>query len=309
MPLCRKVAFSSFMLALAVISSPATAQGMRNVEIKAEKVAGNVYILYGQGGNIGLSIGDDGAFLIDDQFAPLTVKILEAVEELTDKPVKFVINTHWHSDHTGGNENFGESGAIIVAHENVHKRMSTDQFIAAFNAEVPAAPRAALPVITFDDSIRFHYNGDQIDVIHVDPAHTDGDSIIFFRGANVLHAGDTFFNGMYPFIDVGTGGSIDGMIAAADTILEQVNARTRIIPGHGQLCGVEELHGYRDMLAKVSERMHKLIDEGKSKDEIIAAKPTADLDEQWGGGFLNADRWVGIVYDGIVAVPQEAQDN
>lgn len=309
MGLCEKVTRSSFFLVLAMISSPTIAQGMRDVEIKAEKVSGNVYILYGQGGNIGLSVGEDGAFLIDDQFAPLTVKILQAVEELTDKPVKFLINTHWHSDHTGGNENFGESGAIIVAHENVRKRMSTDQFIAAFNAEVPAAPRAALPVVTFDDSIRFHYNGDQIDVIHVDPAHTDGDSIIFFRGANVLHAGDTFFNGMYPFIDVGTGGSIDGMIAAADTILEKVNAKTRIIPGHGQLCGVEELHGYRDMLVTISERMHKLIDEGKSKDEIIAAKPTADLDEQWGGGFLNADRWVGIVYDGIVAEPQEDHDD
>lgn len=286
-------------LSLIALTAPLLAQDAQDVKIEAIKIADGVYMLEGSGGNIGLSIGDDGVFMIDDQFAPLTEKITAKIRELSDKPIRFVINTHWHGDHTGGNENLGQGGAIIVAHQNVRERMSKEQFLAAFNARTPPAPPKALPVITFADAVTFHWNGEELRVQHVAPAHTDGDSIIYFSKANVMHMGDTYFNGMYPFIDASTGGSIDGMIAAADTALKLTNAETKFIPGHGPLSGAKELKEYRAMLATVSERMHKLIKAGKSREEVIKSKPTADLDAKWGAGFLNADAWVGIVYDGI----------
>lgn len=277
----------------------AVAQEMQDVRIESIKVAEGVYMLTGRGGNIGLSVGEDGVFMIDDQFAPLTEKITKTIRALSDKPIRFVINTHWHGDHTGGNENLGKAGAVIVAHENVRERMSKEQFLEAFNSRTPPAPAKALPVITFTDAVTFHWNGEELRVIHVAPAHTDGDSIIHFVKSNVMHMGDTYFNGMYPFIDASTGGNIDGMIAAVDRVLKLTNEDTKFIPGHGPLSGVSELKEFRGMLATASERIHKLVKEGKSRDETIALKPTADLDAKWGGGFLKPDAWVGIVYDGI----------
>ncbi|MHC4129799.1 MAG: MBL fold metallo-hydrolase [Planctomycetota bacterium] len=281
-------------------TAPALAQVAEDVVVEATPIAGNVHMITGRGGNIGLCVGADGAFLIDDQFAPLTGQILATVAELTPEPVRFVVNTHWHFDHTGGNENLGEAGAIIVAHENVRNRLSTDQFMAAFNRTVPASPHGALPVITFTDSVTFHWNDDELRVIHVNPAHTDGDAIIHFRKANVIHMGDVYFNGMYPFIDASAGGRIAGMIKAIDRALELTDDRTRIIPGHGELSGVAELRAYRAMLRTVHDRVQKLIDEGKTRDEVIAAKPTRDLDAEWGSGFMQPDPWVGIVYDSMV---------
>ncbi len=271
-------------------------QNFDNVQIEVIDVAEGVYMLLGSGGNIGVSAGDDGVFVIDDQFAPLTEKILAAIATVSDKPVRFVVNTHWHFDHTGGNENMGAAGAILVAHENVRKRMSVEQFMKAFDRTVPASPPGALPVITFTDAITFHWNGDDLHVFHVDPAHTDGDAIIHFKEANAVHMGDTYFSGMYPFIDVGSGGSIDGMIAAADEVLALSDDATKIIPGHGPLSNKAELHAYRDMLATARDRIHALISEGKSQEEVVAAKPTGDLDAEWGGGFMQPDVWVGIVY-------------
>jgi glyoxylase-like metal-dependent hydrolase (beta-lactamase superfamily II) len=270
----------------ALVTALAAAQEPGEVVIEAHRVAPGVYMLTGQGGNMGLSVGADGAFLIDDQFAPLTERILATVADLTPEPVRFVVNTHWHGDHTGGNENLGDAGAIVFAHENVRKRMSTEQFMAAFNRTVPAAPEGALPVVTFTESITFHWNDDELHVVHVEPAHTDGDSIIHFRQANVIHMGDTFFAGMYPFIDVGRDGSIAGMVKAADRGLELADERTKIIPGHGRLSDAAGLAAYRDM-------------QGRSRDEVIAAKPTRDLDAKWGGGFMKPDVWVGIVYDAM----------
>lgn len=295
----RMLRLSALVLAF-VLTTSLAGQDMRDVSIKSIRITDSVYMLTGRGGNIGLSVGEDGVFLIDDQFAPLTDKILAAVAELTDDPIQFVVNTHWHPDHTGGNENLGEAGAIIVAHENVRKRMSTEQFIAAFNNRSPPSPAEALPVITFTDSITLHYNGDELRVVHMEPAHTDGDSVIFFRKANVVHMGDTYFNGMYPFIDVGSGGSIDGMIEAARRVLGQVNDRTKIIPGHGALSDARGLLAYVEMLETVRGRVQKLVDEGKSREDVVAARPTRDFDAQWGGGFLEPDKWVGIVYDGTV---------
>lgn len=270
------------------------------VRIDSQPVAGSVHMLTGSGGNMGLSVGDDGAFLIDDQFAPLAERILAAVAKLTDEPVKFVVNTHWHGDHTGGNEQMGGAGATLVAHDNVRVRMSSPQRMELFGRDVPASPEAALPVITFEHGLTFHHNGDTVDVFHVPGAHTDGDAIIHFQDAGVFHMGDTFFNGMYPFIDTGSGGSIHGVIAAADAVLQRAGDGDRIIPGHGPLSDVEDLRAYRDMLIVARDRIQILIDEGKSREDIVADAPTADLDPTWGGGFMQPDVWVGLVYDGMV---------
>jgi glyoxylase-like metal-dependent hydrolase (beta-lactamase superfamily II) len=248
---------------------------------------------------MGLSIGEDGAYLIDDQYAPLTEKILAAVKELTPDPVRFVINTHWHGDHTGGNENMGDAGALLVAHEYVRRRMAAGTFMEAFDRQVEPAPEGALPVVTFTDAITFHWNGEEIRAFFVGPAHTDGDSIIHFVKADVFHMGDTLFNGMYPFIDVSSGGRIDGMIAAADRVLKVATEKTRLIPGHGPLATKADLQAYRDMLAQVRDRVAKLKAEGKSAEEVVAAKPTADFDEKWGGGFMEPDVWVGLVYQSM----------
>ncbi len=289
------------LLALVVAPAAFAQPDMSSVVIEAKRVSDNVYMVTGRGGNIGLSIGADGAFLVDDQYGKLTERILKTVAELTPEPVKFVVNTHWHGDHTGGNENMGKAGAIIVAHENVRRAMSTEHFLAAFNHTTLASPEAALPVVTFTESMSFHFNGDDIRVQHVAPAHTDGDSIVIFRNANVIHMGDTYFNGMYPFIDTSTGGSIAGMIAAADIALELANNKTQFIPGHGPLSGVAELRASRAMLQTVHDRVEKLITQGKSREEVIAAAPTRDFDEAWGKGFLNPPKWVGIVYDSMTS--------
>ncbi|MEW5251405.1 MBL fold metallo-hydrolase [Microbulbifer sp. 2201CG32-9] len=270
-----------------------------DVTINSEKVSDNLYMLTGAGGNMALLVGDDGAFLVDDQFAPLTDRIVATVAEVSDKPLKFVINTHWHGDHTGGNENLGKQGALIVAHENVRKRMSTDQFMETFGRKVPAAPLAALPVITFTDATTFHWNGEDVRVQHVDPAHTDGDSIVRFANANTVHMGDTFFNGSYPFIDLSAGGSVDGVIAVMDRVLEQADDNTRIIPGHGALSNKVELRAQRDLLVTLRDRVQKLIDQGKSRDEVIAAQPTKEFDQQYGQGFMKPDIWTGIVFDSL----------
>jgi glyoxylase-like metal-dependent hydrolase (beta-lactamase superfamily II) len=271
-------------------------QDFSKVEVTAEKVADGVYMLKGAGGNIGLSVGADTAFLIDDQYAPLTPKVKAAVAALTSKPVRFVLNTHWHGDHTGGNKDLGEAGTLIVAHENVRRRMSTDQFIEAFGMKEPAADPAALPVVTFTDAVTFHLNGDEIYAFHVAPAHTDGDSIVQFRKANVLHAGDTFFNGMYPFIDLSSGGEVGGMIAASDRMLAMAGDGTKIIPGHGPLGTKADLKAYRDMLATARDRVAALVKAGKTLEQATAAKPLAELDANWGQGFLKADPFVSILY-------------
>ena len=288
-------------VALMAAPVPAQQQDFSKVEVKTEKVAEGVYMLQGAGGNIGLSVGPDAAFLIDDEYAPLTPKIKAAVAALTDKPIRFVLNTHWHGDHTGGNKDMGEAGSLIVAHENVRRRMSTEQFIAAFNMREPAAPPRALPVVTFTDAVTFHLNGDEILAVHVPPAHTDGDSVVHFRKANVIHAGDTFFNGFYPFIDLDTGGSVAGMIGAADRMLALADDRTRIIPGHGPLGTKADLKAYRDMLATARDRVAALVKAGKTLEQVTAAAPTAELDAKWGQGFLKPAAFVSILYKDATA--------
>ena len=265
------------------------------VEIRTVPLGGGVYMLMGSGGNIGLSVGEDGAFIIDDQFAPLTEKIKAAIAEVTDRPVEWVLNTHWHGDHTGGNENFGGSRALIVAHDNVYKRLNPAEF-ADLVGRSQQAPDAALPVVTFDRTMTFHWNGEDVHAFHVEYAHTDGDVIIHYRGSDVYHMGDTFFNGRYPFIDVESGGNVDGLIAAADLILRMSGSGTRIIPGHGELATRDELWVYREMLSTVRDRVAQLIRDGKSQNEAVAANPTADLDEDWETTRDWTERFVALVY-------------
>jgi cyclase len=293
----NKLVLAAALAACASLSVPAFAQqDFSKVEIKTEKLAEGVWMLTGAGGNIGVSAGADGVFLIDSQYAPLTDKIKAAVAGISKQPVRFVLNTHWHGDHVGGNENLGKTGVVIVAHDNVRKRMSSEQFIKAFNSKVPPSPTAALPLVTFVDSISFHLNGDDVDAFHVPPAHTDGDAIVHFRKANVLHMGDTFFNGMYPFVDVSTGGSIAGMIAACDRGLGMGDASTKVIPGHGPSGSKADLKAFRDMLTASRDVVAPLVKAGKTLDDVKAAKPTAALDEKWGKGFMKPEVWVSIVY-------------
>jgi glyoxylase-like metal-dependent hydrolase (beta-lactamase superfamily II) len=288
---------------LAAIATPAAAQqDFSKVEVKVERVAPGVAVLFGAGGNIGLSYGEDGNVIIDDQFAPLVPKIEAAVKSVDPDPVRFVINTHWHGDHTGGNEAFGKAGAVIVAHDNVRRRMSVDTFSKRFNSTIKASPKAALPVVTFAQGVSFHLNGDRIQVVHVDNAHTDGDSLVYWTGANVLHMGDTFFHKVtYPFIDRESGGSIDGMIGAAKRGLALVKPGGKVIPGHGPVASREELQAYHDMLADVRAKVAAAVRAGRTKAQVVASKPTAAYAGKVQEGFIKADDFTGGIYDELKA--------
>ena len=269
---------------------------MDKVEIKTEKLASNVWMLSGAGGNMGLCAGTDGAVLVDDEFAPLSAKILAAVKQAGDQPVRWVVNTHWHGDHVGGNEAMATAGAMILAQDRVRVRMIEGQDNKFFGRKIEPAPAKALPLVTFNDSTTLHVNGEDIVVFHVAPAHTDGDAIVWFTKANVVHMGDTFFNGFYPIIDLESGGSIDGMIAASARVLPRMGAATKVIPGHGPTTDRATLQKYHDMLVGVRTAVAKLVHAKKTLEQAVAAKPTAPWDEQWGKGFVKPDVFTTIVY-------------
>lgn len=284
-------------LAGALAVSPALAQrDFSKVQIRTTDLGKGLYMMQGAGGNLGVSTGPDGVFLIDDDFTPLTPKIKAAIAKVSDKPVRFLINTHWHFDHTGGNEALGKGGAAIVAHENVRKRMKAGQMIKAFNMMVKPAKPHALPIVTFARSVKFHMNGLTIEAEHHRPGHTDGDSVIWFREANVLHTGDVFFNGIYPFIDSSSGGSLDGVIAVVETLLPTIRSDTKIIPGHGPLAKKGDLVKYLAMLKAVRSKVVAAKKNGKDAKAFVASKPTAELDATWGKGFLKPAQFQAIAF-------------
>ena len=286
--------------ALALAGSPALAQpDFSTVEMVTTDLGDGLFLLQGAGGNIALSVGEDGTFIVDDEFTPLTDKVRAAISAQTDAPVSFILNTHWHFDHTGGNESFGESGAVIIAHDNVRTRMSAPHVFELFDMTIPASPHAALPVITFADGLTLHLNGEEIEVNHVAPAHTDGDSLVQFHGANVIHMGDIFFNGVYPLVDISSGGTADGMIAAVDLALSMIDDDTRVIPGHGPLADKADLEAYREFLIGITAAIQAEIDAGKTVEEVLAANPTAPYDDAMAAGFLTSEQFVTIMYHAL----------
>lgn len=255
------------------------AQDENNVTIKTTKLTDSLYMLEGSGGNILVSVGEDGVFMVDDQFAPLTVKIKDAISKITDKPIKFVINTHWHPDHTGGNENLGEASAIIVSHDNVRKRLSTEQFSDFFKRSVPPLSEKGLPIITFSDNMTIYQNDDKIHIIHMDNGHTDGDSIVFFTKNNVIHVGDDFSDKAYPFIDISSGGTVDGLISSLKTISSRINDETKVVSGHTGISNKTKVNEYANMLTDVRNKTSQMITEGKTLEDIITLQPTSKYDK------------------------------
>ena len=272
--------------------------GFDTARVVTAKLRDGLHLISGPGGNIAVSVGVDGVLLVDSGVPGRTDAIKAAVAGLTPKPVKTLVNTHWHFDHAGGNESFGKSGVAIVAHDNTRARLSAEQAVAIAGSvtKFPPAPEAARPGVTFADALTLHHNGDEVRVRHVPPAHTDTDCWVLFRRANVLHLGDLYFAGTYPFIDSSTGGTLDGMVGAVDAALKVTDADTKVVPGHGPVGGAADLRRYLELLTDVRELFRPLVAAGKSLQEVVAAKPTRKLDPVYGGGFLTGDLFAEVVY-------------
>ena len=292
-----------FLLLIVSLLFAATASAQQTdfskVEVKATKVAGNVYMLQGAGGNIGVSVGDDGLLIVDDQFAPLADKIRAALKGIADKKLHFILNTHWHGDHTGGNVAFGPE-ATIIAHDNVRKRLATEQKSTVFNSTTPPSPKEALPVITFDQTLTVHFNGEDIRAIHYPKGHTDGDSVIFFSASNVVHLGDDFFAGRFPFVDLESGGTVEGLTKNIGELITKIPADAKLIPGHGPISTLDDLKSYHHMLQETTEIVRGKIKAGKTLDQIKSEGLPAEW-APWGAGFIKTDRWVETIYKSLTA--------
>lgn len=298
----RALTFAA-IAAIAVAGCAAAQTDADAPQVAVEDLGDGLYMLIGRGGNVGLSVGDDGAFLIDDQYAPMTPAIAAAVAQLNDgdAAVRFVINTHYHGDHTGGNEAWAERGATVFAHDNVLVRHMAPPVSTVSNAPQAAVSPSHWPTVTFAQGVSFHLNGEVARVIHVPAAHTDGDAIVWFERANVLHMGDAFFNGLLPYIDINAGGSVDGFIAAQDLGLSLANDDTKIIPGHGPLATKADLQTMRDLLVDVRGLVAAQIEAGLTLEQAVAANPLSAYDESHGRVFITTDKMVEIVYTDLVA--------
>ena len=293
----RKV-FVPFVLFLCAISAYAQTDWSK-VQIKATQVSGNVYMLEGAGGNIGVSVGDDGILIVDDQYAPIADKIRASLKGIADKKLRFILNTHWHGDHTGGNVVFGPE-APIIAHDNVRKRMATEQKSEFFKRTTPASPKEALPVITFNHNLTVHFNGEEIRAIHYPHGHTDGDSVIFFTSSNVVHLGDNFFAGRFPFVDLESGGNVEGLTKNIGEIIEKIPAGAKLIPGHGPLSTIDDLKTYHNMLVKTTDIVRQKIAAGKTLEQV-KTEGLPDEWKSWGTGFIKTDMWLEIVFRSLSA--------
>ncbi len=286
-----------FLAALALFTTPdVRGQNMDDITIETIKLSDNVYMLVGRGGNIGISAGEDGVFIIDDQFAPLTEKIISAIREISDEPIRFLANTHWHGDHTGGNENMTKAGATIMAHDNVRKRLEETP-----TRQNTKRPKEALPVITFNDKINLHLNGEHVAIFHVENAHTDGDAMIYFTESNVLHTGDNFFKGRYPYIDINSGGSVNGYISAVERALMVIDDSTKIIPGHGTVSSKADYQQFLKMMHYLRDVVSKEIQKGKTEEEVAANTALTKMfdDQGYGTGFINSERARRIFYQSL----------
>ena len=271
----------------------------KQVEFTTTQLSDTVYMLKGRGGNVGVSAGVDGLYIIDDQIQPITSQLLQAIRKISDQPIRFVINTHYHADHTGGNETIGNAGTVIIAHDNIRKRMTTEQVSIFMKNTTPAYAKGALPVLTFNDRMSLHLNGETATAYYVAGGHTDGDSVIHFPVSNVIHMGDMYFNGLYPYVDLDAGGSIRGIIEAADLALSLANESTHIIPGHGPLATTGELKTYRDYLGKATANVQTLIDQGLSLQHVIAAEPTKEWDETLGKTWITPAQFVTFIFNSL----------
>ena len=288
----------------ALFASTSTPAQEQKVEYIPTTLSDTLTMLKGQGGNIAISAGEDGVYIIDDQLQPLTDQLLVAISEISDQPIRFVINTHFHHDHVGGNETIGKGGAVIIAHDNIHKRMSSDYFSHFFDTTTPAWPKDALPVITFNDQVTLHFNGEIAKVYHVPHGHTDGDGIVHFPASDVIHMGDIYFNGLYPYIDLDGGGNIEGMIAGAELGVSIAGEDTQIIPGHGPLSNKANLAEYRDFLVTARNNVQKLIDQGKNLEQAVAARPTAQWDATLGAVWITPEQLVIFIYNSLQGIAE-----
>ncbi|SFR32243.1 Glyoxylase, beta-lactamase superfamily II [Robiginitalea myxolifaciens] len=286
------------LLGILCISSLNAQRNWDNVEIRSEQLKDQIYVLYGAGGNMGLALGQEYAYLIDDQFGPLSEKILTEIRSLTDKPLKFVVNTHWHGDHTGGNANLAREGAIVISHRQVRERMSTPQDRGE-RGIVPGSPHIALAQLTFNEEMTIHLDSlNSMHLMYVKPSHTDGDTYVYFPEANVIHMGDNFISG-YPYIDLGSGGDIDGLVSNLGMALAIVDEETRIIPGHGPVSSKKELQVYTDMVRLIRDRVKAAKDAGKTLEEVQSMGLTAEWDDAYDSGFINSERLLQAVYASV----------
>jgi len=298
----KRAALAISLAALTASIATVSVAQEKPVEYIAITLSPTVTMIKGQGGNIAVSAGEDGVFIIDDQMQPLTDQLLEAIRKVSDQPIRFVINTHYHGDHVGGNETIGKGGAVIIAHDNIRTRMSRDEFNNFWGETTPAWPKDSLPIVTFNDQVTLHFNGEPVTVTHVPHGHTDGDSIVFFPASNVLHMGDIYFNGLYPYIDLDGGGSIQGMIAAVELGMQLANAGTQVIPGHGPMSNLQGLTEYHAFLTKARDNVQALIIQGISLEQVIAANPTAEWDEALGKTWITPDQLAIFIYNSLTGV-------